>query len=59
MKTYWGVEVELHTFLTFALDGGKWSAMCPGHFYLEGKSPLVPTGYEVVIMISIQFILKN
>jgi hypothetical protein len=32
MKAYWGVEVELHAFLTSALDGGDWSASRPGHF---------------------------
>jgi hypothetical protein len=26
MKTYWGVEVYLHAFLTWALGGGEWSA---------------------------------
>jgi hypothetical protein len=25
-KTHWGVEVQLHAFLTSALDGGEWSA---------------------------------
>jgi hypothetical protein len=29
MKTYWGVEVELHTFLTSAGDGGEWSVSRP------------------------------
>jgi len=26
MKTYWGMEVQRHAFLTSALDRGKWSA---------------------------------
>jgi hypothetical protein len=30
MKAYWGEEVQLHTFLTSALDGGEWSASRPG-----------------------------
>jgi hypothetical protein len=30
MKTYWGVEVQIHAF--FALDGGEWSASRPGRF---------------------------
>jgi len=29
-KTYWGMEVQLHSFLNSALDGGEWSASCPG-----------------------------
>jgi len=32
MKTYWGVEEQLHDFLTSALDGGEWSASRPGRF---------------------------
>jgi hypothetical protein len=32
MKTYWGVEVQLHAFLTSVLDGGMWSASQPGCF---------------------------
>jgi hypothetical protein len=32
MKVYWGVEVQLHAFLTPALDGGEWSASRPGRF---------------------------
>jgi len=28
MKMYWGVVVQLHTFLTLAPDGGEWSASC-------------------------------
>jgi hypothetical protein len=32
MKTYCGVEVELHAFLTPALNGGEWSASRPSRF---------------------------
>jgi hypothetical protein len=32
MKMYWGVEVQLHEFLTSALDGGEWSASFPNIF---------------------------
>lgn len=32
MKTYSGVDVELHTFLTSALKGGEQSDSCPCHF---------------------------
>jgi hypothetical protein len=32
MRTYSGVEVELHTFLTSALDGSEWSVSCPSCF---------------------------
>jgi hypothetical protein len=32
MKTYWGMEVQLHAFLISALDGGEWSASRPGRF---------------------------
>jgi hypothetical protein len=32
MKAYWGVEVQLHEFLTAALDGGEWSASRPSRF---------------------------
>jgi hypothetical protein len=28
-KTYWGLELQLHTFLTSALDCGEWSASRP------------------------------
>jgi hypothetical protein len=29
MKTCRGVEVQIHVFLTSALDGGEWSALLP------------------------------
>jgi hypothetical protein len=32
MKTYWGVEVLLHVFLTSGLYGGEWSASRSGRF---------------------------
>jgi hypothetical protein len=32
MKTYDGVEVQLHVFLTSALDGGEWLALRPCRF---------------------------
>jgi hypothetical protein len=39
MKTYWGVEVWLYTFLTSALDGGEWSASQPGRFTPNERAP--------------------
>jgi hypothetical protein len=32
MKSYGGVEMQLHAFLTLVLDGGEWSASRPGRF---------------------------
>jgi hypothetical protein len=32
MKTYGGVDVYTHVFLTSALTGGEWSAPRPGRF---------------------------
>jgi hypothetical protein len=34
MKTYGGIEANLHAFLTSALDGGEWSASHSGHLSL-------------------------
>jgi hypothetical protein len=41
MKTYWGVDVQLHSFLTSKLDGVEWSVSRPGRL-TPGKEPLVP-----------------
>jgi hypothetical protein len=32
MEEYWGVDVQIHAYLTSVLDWGKWSASRPGHF---------------------------
>jgi hypothetical protein len=34
-----GVEVQLHTFLTLALNGSEWSASRPNHFTLGERVP--------------------
>jgi hypothetical protein len=39
MKAHWGVEVQLHAFLTSALDGGEWSASRPGLFTSRERTP--------------------
>jgi hypothetical protein len=38
MKTYGGVDVYIHTFLTSALVSGERSATCPGRFNPEGRT---------------------
>jgi len=44
MKTYGGMEVYPHAFLTSVLDGGEWSASHPGRF-IPGEWGLPePTG---------------
>jgi len=35
MKTYWGLEVQLHSFLISALDGDEWSM--PRPLYPRGR----------------------
>jgi len=42
MKSYWGVEVYLHTFLILAPDGGELLGSCSGCFTPRGKSPPYP-----------------
>jgi hypothetical protein len=39
-KTYGGVKVYIHVFLTLALCGGEWSASRPGQFTHEERVPL-------------------
>jgi len=39
MKGYWGVEVQLHTFLTLGIDGGTGSASCPSCFVPRERAP--------------------
>jgi hypothetical protein len=39
MKTYGGVDVEIHIFLTSALAGGEWSASRPGRFTPGERDP--------------------
>jgi hypothetical protein len=38
-EAYWGVEVQLHTFLISALDGNKWLASPYIHFSPEEIIP--------------------
>jgi hypothetical protein len=39
MKAYGGVEVQLHAFLTSALDGGEWSASRSDRFTPRERAP--------------------
>jgi hypothetical protein len=45
MKTHRGTEVQLHEYLTSALDGGEWSASHSGRF-TPGEKATVPTEQE-------------
>jgi hypothetical protein len=39
MKTYGGVDVQIHIFLISALVGGEWSASCAGRFTPRERAP--------------------
>jgi hypothetical protein len=39
MKTYGGIEVQFHVFVTSALYGGLWSASSPGCFVPGENAP--------------------
>jgi hypothetical protein len=41
MKTYGGVDVEIHVFFTSALFGGEWSASQPGRFTSGERAPVI------------------
>ena len=40
LKTYGGVEVQSHSFLTLALDGAEWSGLCTGRFVARKEPPI-------------------
>jgi hypothetical protein len=40
MKTYKGVDLYIHVFLTSVLVGGEWLASHPGRFTHEEKAPV-------------------
>jgi hypothetical protein len=48
MKSYGGVEIYLHAFLTSALDGGEWSSSDPYRFTPRKKIPLYPLDKKLV-----------
>jgi hypothetical protein len=39
VEAYWGVEVQLHSFLTSALDGGEWSDSRTGRSTTGERTP--------------------
>jgi hypothetical protein len=41
MKTYGGVDVEIHVFLTSILVGGEWSVSRPGSFTPRERAPSI------------------
>ena len=43
MRTYGGVEVQLHSFLTYVLDGGEGLTLSRGRY--SGKEPRYPLNW--------------
>jgi hypothetical protein len=41
MKAYLGAEIQLHAFLTSALDASEWSSSRPGSFTPGERAPLI------------------
>jgi len=39
IRTYWGVEVQIHAFLTSAQNGGEWSTSRPGRITPRQRAP--------------------
>jgi hypothetical protein len=39
MKRYWGVDVQIHVFLTSVLVAREWSASRPSRFALRETAP--------------------
>jgi len=44
MQTYRQTEVQLHGFLTLALDRGEWSGLCSGCFNSKERGCQHPSG---------------
>ena len=50
IKVYGGVEIQLHSFLTSALEGDEWSASCPESFLSGKDSPQLPPPKKALLM---------
>jgi len=51
-------EIQLHAFLTAALDGGDWSAPHPSRFTPPGKEPIHWSVVNLEKVITAQFVMK-